>query len=118
MSSNEEQRVYVDLTDITHIVIANYMPCGKARSKLAPLRHLAMRPLCAYTDSVQKNSWELRNYGYVDARPAKPTLGGQENGGQENGRRIGRNIFPPPIFVSRRPDPDQVYLISVSAFLT
>src|SRR5262245_17420609 len=94
------------------------MPCGKTRSKAPSLRHLTIRPLCAYTGLVQKNSCGLRNYGYVDASLAKTTLGGQENGGRENGRRIGRNIFPPPIFLSRRPGADQVYLISVSAFLT
>jgi hypothetical protein len=106
------------LTGITFVFIASYMPCRKARSKAPLLRHLTMRPLCAYTGLVQKNSCGLRNYGYVDVRLAKTTQGGQENAGQENGRRTGRNIFPPPIFLFRRPGPDQVYLISVSAFLT
>jgi hypothetical protein len=44
------------LTGITFVISASYMPCRKARPKALPLRYLTMRPLCAYTDLVQKNS--------------------------------------------------------------
>jgi len=106
------------LTGITRIITASYMPCMKVCYKLVAPRCLTTRPLCAYTDLVQKNSWRLRNYGYLEAKRTKTALGGQENGRRENRRRIGRDIFPSPIFLSRLLGSDQVYLILASAFLT
>jgi hypothetical protein len=73
------------LAGITFVIAASYMPCWKARAKRPPLRHLTMRHLCAYTGLVQKNSCGLRNYGYVDARLAKTTLGERKMGDRKMG---------------------------------